>query len=123
MGHRVLVIQDAPNDRRDFDIIDLLPAGDRNHCAKLPWSAVQVEDLAVGPGRLVVGVAESRSAEAVDFFRRRSCGAHNKLCFAVLPREIDPQLLQSASEFLDDFAIISCIFGGYRWTQKRKSTK
>jgi len=38
-------------------------------------------------------------------FRRLSCSSQNKTSFAVLPREIDVHLLESASEFLDDFVL------------------
>jgi len=56
-------------------------------------------------GEIVVAIAQSRPTLAVDLFRRLSRSPHPNTSFAVLPREIDAQLLEIASEFLDDFVL------------------
>jgi DNA-binding NtrC family response regulator len=104
MSCRTLLIQDTP-DRVNLDIVNLLPSQDRKSCTELIWNAVRIKDLIASDVRLIVAVAHSRPSEAIEMFRDLSGHSHNKLAFAVLPRQIDGQLLQDASGLVDDFAL------------------
>jgi two-component system response regulator GlrR len=104
MTSRLLLIQDCP-ERQQLDVVELLPAPAPLECRKIPWSEARVEDLAAARANLIVANAHAAPGAAVELFRRLAGFSHNKRTFAILPAEIDLQLLKDAASFLDDFAL------------------
>ena len=72
---------------------------------EIPWREAHVEDLASARVSLIIADAHTGAREAVDLFRRLAGYSHNKRTFAVLPAEVDRELLKNAAACLDDFAL------------------
>jgi DNA-binding NtrC family response regulator len=88
-----------------LDLVKLLPLPASQPYQEIPWGEARVEDLAAAPAHLIIANAHTDAREAVDFLRRLASFSHNKRTFAVLPAEIDRDLLRDAVACLDDFAL------------------
>ncbi len=86
-------------------VYPLLPLLNEYQVHQVHWDAVEPRQLQNGNPDLFVFVAAPMVTEAQTFFR--SLRSHSRPCpsFAILPAELDPEELQTATERVDDFLL------------------
>ena len=104
MGHHVVYLHE-PVSAEDLAVQSMVPGGVLVQSMQLSANAQGAISGALSTADLIIASARFNPEESIELCRRMASHYLNKTWLTILARDVNPEVLRTASEFADDFAL------------------